>query len=142
MFMVPNLSVDDDTNDDILIEMVDQIFIQYDKDNSGQLDRYESYRLINDVLSQRGQGTASRYVFNRIFEEFDVNGDKVLSRAEIFRFVKSILGDNTDEIVKQTVYKIWKEFDTDRSGKLNKKETLRFLNAFLASQGMSSTTVM
>ena len=56
-----------------------------------------------------------------------------MSRAEIFRFVKSILGDNTDEIVKQTVHKIWKEFDTDRSGKLNKKETLRFLNAFLAS---------
>ena len=65
-----------------------------------------------------------------------------MSRAEIFRFVKSILGDNTDEIVKQTVHKIWKEFDTDRSGKLNKKETLRFLNAFLASQGMRSTTVV
>ena len=52
-------------------------------------------------------------MFNKIFAEFDVNGDGVLSRADIFRFVKSILGDNTDERVKETVKKIWKEFDTD-----------------------------
>ena len=81
-------------------------------------------------------------MFNKIFAEFDVNGDGVLSRADIFRFVRSILSDNTDERVKKTVKKIWKEFDTDKSGKLNVEETLRFLNAFLASQGMRSTTVV
>lgn len=137
LFMVPF----EETNDDILIDLVDQIFIQYDKNNSGQLDRYESYRLINDVLQQRGHASASRYVFNRIFTEFDVNGDGVLSRHEIFRFVKCVLSDDTDEVVKQTVNKIWKEFDTDRSGKLNRRETLRFLNAFLTSQGMHCTTI-
>ena len=53
LFMMPNFSVDE-TQDEILINLVDQIFIQYDKDNSGQLDRYESYKLINDVLQQHG----------------------------------------------------------------------------------------
>ena len=44
LFIVPNSD-----KSDILSEMVDQIFIQYDKDNSGYLDRCESYKLINDV---------------------------------------------------------------------------------------------
>jgi Ca2+-binding EF-hand superfamily protein len=76
-------------------------------------------------------------MFYGIFNEFDTNGDGVLSRKEMRRFVSRFLDLPSlqyDEIIN-LVNTVWFEFDTDRSGKLNRKETLRFLNAFLTNQG-------
>jgi Ca2+-binding EF-hand superfamily protein len=81
-------------------------------------------------------------MFKRIFEEFDDNGDGVLSKREMVRFAKKIMNfkpSEDDEII-DTINEIWKDFDTDRSGKLNRRETLKFLNALLKFRGQVPTT--
>lgn len=76
-------------------------------------------------------------MFYGIFNEFDSNGDGVLSKKEMRRFVARFLDIPTLQLsdIINLVNQIWFEFDTDRSGKLNRKESLRFLNAFLTNQG-------
>ena len=95
--MIPN------KEDELINEMVQEIFMQYDTNDSGYLEKREAFRLVNDVLAVRGQPPASNYLFNRIFREFDTNGDGVLSKGEITKFVKSIINDDTDNIIMNTV---------------------------------------
>ena len=80
----------------------------------------------------------------------------MLSKSEMKRFVRNILGladerilndksvsprlSNENDIIVNTVNRIWFKFDTDRSGKLNRRETLRFLNAFMLDQGKPAIT--
>ena len=71
---------EEDTN---ITRMVKKIFSKYDKDNSGELERKESLKLINDVFKSVGKRPVTHALFNQIFTEFDVNGDGVLSEAEM-----------------------------------------------------------
>ena len=72
-----------------------------------------------------------------MFNEFDFNGDGVLSRKEMTEFVRKFLrsAEADDEEIRDMVERIWYKFDIDRSGQLNRRETLRFLNAFFKDQG-------
>ena len=72
-----------------------------------------------------------------MFNEFDFNGDGVLSRKEMTEFVRKFLGsaEADDDEIRDMVESIWYKFDTDRSGQLNRRETLMFLNAFFKDQG-------
>lgn len=126
MFMEDNSQIE---LDDEIEEIVHNIFLQYDTDKSGYLEKRESLRVVNDVLASQGQQPATVKAFNMIFFEFDLNGDGRLSFGEMSRFVRRFI--KKDEVAA-TVEKIWKTFDTDQSGKLNRKETLRFLNNFLS----------
>ena len=60
-------------------EMVAKIFLKYDKNKSGNLSRSETLKLLNDYLGGQGKRPASYSLFNRFFNEFDENGDGVLS---------------------------------------------------------------
>ena len=74
--------------------------------------------------------------FNKFFLAHDDNGDGVLSRGEVSRFVRKFLGHppTAKDLVSEQVGKIWLQYDIDRSGYLSRMETLRFLNDYLASK--------
>lgn len=75
----------------MVAETVDKIFLKYDTDRSGYLEKRECLRLVDDLLSQKGQPPATVAQFNRFFAEFDVNGDGALSRGEMARFARKFI---------------------------------------------------
>jgi Ca2+-binding EF-hand superfamily protein len=71
------------TQDEIINELVGKIFAKYDTDRSGALNRRESLKVVNDVYTSEGRRPVSNTQFTKIFKEFDVNGDGVLSKREM-----------------------------------------------------------
>lgn len=79
--------------DEIAI-MVNKIFMKFDANGNGNLDKRETFRLLDEILANRGESPATREEINSFFAEFDVNGDGVLSKGEVARFVKKFLQGN------------------------------------------------
>ena len=128
---------------DEIEEMVHKIFMKFDANGNGFLDKRETYRLLDQILANRGEPPATREEINNFFVEFDVNGDGVLSKREVSAFVKKflrgnmpLLQQNEDRVIAELVQKAWYKYDRDRSGFLDKRETLRFLDDFLAQRGL------
>jgi len=107
------------------------------------LEQKELLRLLNEILTNKGQPPATYSQFNKFFAEIDDNGDGVISRAEISRFVRKFLGlpPTEADLVADNINKIWFQYDTDRSGYLNRMETLRFLNDYLGSKNQPPATM-
>jgi Ca2+-binding EF-hand superfamily protein len=78
-------------------EMIYNIFEKYDTDRSGSLSRKETLRLLNDILKSEGKKSASYSLFDRFFNEFDENGDGVLSEEEMIEFVKKFMNIKPSE---------------------------------------------
>ena len=140
MFMTPKI-----TQEDMINEMVIKLYQKYDTDRSGALNRRETFRLVNDIYASEGRRPVTNVQFNRIFNEFDINGDGQLSQREMTRFVVKFLHIPNEPLIindeiADIVNRIWYNYDRDRSGKLNRRETLKFLNDFLADQGKPPTT--
>lgn len=68
---------------DVIIDTVNSIWYKFDIDRSGYLSRAETLRFLNDYLTDIGKQKASLQIFNRYFNELDVNGDNVISREEM-----------------------------------------------------------
>ena len=95
-----------------------KIFQEFDTDRSGYLDKRETLTLLNTILREQGEPNSSVSEFNRFYAEYDINGDGLLSKDEIARFVKEYLDepvtgprpvklrDETDQII-DLVNKIW-----------------------------------
>ena len=83
--------------------------MKYDKNNSGNLSRSETLKLLNDYLHGQGKRTASYSLFNRFFNEFDENGDGVLSQSEMKVFVKKflVIEPSEDDDIMDVVDEIW-----------------------------------
>ena len=81
----------------------------YDKNNSGNLSRSETLKLLNDYLHGQGKRAASYSLFNRFFNEFDENGDGVLSQSEMKVFVKKflVIEPSEDDDIMDVVDEIW-----------------------------------
>ena len=131
-------------NYDMILQQVDKIFLKYDVNRSGYLEKRECLRLVDDLLAAKGQPLANVSQFNRIFAEYDINNDGVISRTEMARFVRKFI--KTGEIlpldqIGSIVNQIWQKYDLDRSGFLNRRETLNFLNDFLVQRGQPPATV-
>ena len=77
--------------------MVENIFKKYDKDNSGELDRKETMKIVNDVFKTEGKRPPTHSSFNQIFKEFDENGDGVLDVKEMQKFVMKFLNTLEDQ---------------------------------------------
>ena len=80
--------------------------------------------------------------FNRLFAEFDLNGDNQISKAEMARFVVMFMNPkiSQDDMINDMVLKIFQKYDTDMSGALNRRETLKVVNDIYASEGRRPVT--
>ena len=84
------------------------------------------------MRKQNGQRPATHFQFTQIFQEFDHNGDGLLSHKEVSMFARRFLRSQEDDDaeIMSIVERIWVNFDSDRNNKLSRYETLKFLNAF------------
>jgi septal ring factor EnvC (AmiA/AmiB activator) len=82
-----NLS-DANSNNDETYQTIDQIWGRYDKDNSGELDKLETLNFLNEFLSMRNKPSVTIDQFNIFFKKFDVNGDNMIEKSEMARFVR------------------------------------------------------
>jgi len=55
--------------------------------------------MLDEVLANRGQPKTTIPQFNRFFEEYDVNSDGVISRAECARFVKKFINPTSQVMI-------------------------------------------
>ena len=119
--------------------MVARLFIKFDADQSGQLDKREAFRLLNHVLVSQGQKSASFTTFLNFFNKYDINKDGVISQHELTIFVKNFLGiqDESMEIVNS----IWSRFDANRKGYLERRDAHSFLNSLLAAKGQNEASL-
>ena len=73
---------------DELDTYVNQIWEKFDTDCSGKLDRRETLRFINEFLSQNGKYPATTSMFNKYFDDIDLNGDGTISKPEMASFIQ------------------------------------------------------
>lgn len=71
--------------------MVQKVFAKYDTDRSGFLEKREVLKLLDDILLSQGRQKTTWTQFNNFFEQFDSNGDGVISMSECARFVRSFM---------------------------------------------------
>ena len=72
---------------DALDTYVNEIWDKFDTDCSGKLDRRETLRFINDFLASNGKYPATSSIFNKYFDDIDVNGDGTISKSEMASFI-------------------------------------------------------
>jgi len=79
---------DANENNDETYQTIDQIWGRYDKDNSGELDKLETLNFLNEFLAMRNKPSVTIEQFNIFFKKFDVNGDNMIEKSEMARFVR------------------------------------------------------
>ena len=81
--------------DMVIAKCVDEIWENYDVDNSGELDKEETYRFVRHTLAgviDDDQDEAIEHVFN----EFDVDRSGLIDRKEMITFIKKVSGLESD----------------------------------------------
>ena len=77
----------------VIRKCVNDIWGEYDKDGSNQLDKSETKRFVTDILKEMGDGGQfSEQEFEDCFKEFDTSGDGHIDREEMAIFIKKIAG--------------------------------------------------
>ena len=72
-------------------QIVHKLFAKYDKDRSGYLDKPEVLKLLDDILEHKGRPKTTWNQFVKFFDEYDDNGDGVISKGECYTFVDRFL---------------------------------------------------
>ena len=79
--------------DGIIEKCIDDIWKNYDKDNSGYLDKQETKAFVQNTLSEMGEnGEFSEGDFEACFKEFDKDGNGTISKDEMKIFIKKVAG--------------------------------------------------
>ena len=112
--------------------MVQDIFIKFDKDGSGFLDKRETAQMLDDVFKINGRTGLTMTQFEKIFRDIDINAEGVISLNEMAIFVQMALSTPVDPI-SDMIHQIFMKYDIDNNGFLDKRETLKLLNDLLAS---------
>ena len=77
--------------EEIIDKIVQDIWSQYDKDNSGYLDKKESRPFVAQTLVDMGEsGDFSEEEFEGCFKEFDKDGNGQISKEEMRDFIKKV----------------------------------------------------
>ncbi len=79
---------------DVVIEKcIDQIFRNYDNDNSGFLDKGETKDLVVNIYKEMGdEDQFSDAEFEKLFKDFDEDGSESISKDEMKAFIKKMCG--------------------------------------------------
>ena len=79
--------------DAVIRKCVDDIWAEYDKDNSGQLDKEETKLFVKNTLSEMNDsGEFSEADFEACFKEFDKDGSGTIEKDEMAIFIKKVAG--------------------------------------------------
>ena len=79
--------------DIVISRCVQEIWQEYDDDNSGSLDKEETRQLIQSTLCDMSDGKGlSDAEFEACFNEFDMDGSGTIEKNEMIEFIKSITG--------------------------------------------------
>jgi Ca2+-binding EF-hand superfamily protein len=76
---------------DDIEDIVDEIWDQFDTDNSGRLNRKETMIFLNIFLAKKGRVSTSKIHFNKIFDDIDLNGDGFISKYEMAPFIRNFI---------------------------------------------------
>ncbi len=79
--------------DGIIEKCIDDIWKNYDKDNSGFLDKEETRAFVKNTLTEMGEtGDFGDTDFEACFKEFDKDGNGTISKDEMKIFIKKVAG--------------------------------------------------
>ena len=79
--------------DAVIRKCVDDIWAEYDKDNSGELDKEETKKFVQNTLSEMADsGEFSEADFEACFKEFDKDGSGTIEKDEMAVFIKKVAG--------------------------------------------------
>jgi len=91
-------------------------------------------KLLDEILKNQGRPPTSWAQFKKFFDEYDDNGDGVISRKECAGFIRGFIAGPVGnrpaarDPIEQLVHKLFAKFDTDRSGFLEPRECLKLLD--------------
>merc|ERR1712167_221950 len=78
--------------DAVIRKCVDDIWAEYDKDNSGSLDKDETKKFVQNTLAEMNDsGEFSEEDFEQCFKEFDKDGSGTIEKDEMAIFIKKAL---------------------------------------------------
>ena len=73
--------------------VIDQIWETYDVDKSGELDKEETKKFVQDTLGNLGSGDEfSSEAFDEVFSTFDKDNSGTVEKSEMVVFIKQLLG--------------------------------------------------
>ena len=79
--------------DAVISKCVDEIWVKYDDDNSGALDKEETKKFVQDTLADMADGAGfSDEDFENCFAEFDKDGSGTIEKNEMVQFIKTVAG--------------------------------------------------
>ena len=79
---------------DFIREQVHKIWVKYDINRSGALDKVETANFLKDFCASNGKPAPNMQTYTRFFIEFDKNRDGLISKQEMARFIKTFLDSN------------------------------------------------
>ena len=80
-------------NNKVISDMINDIWVAYDRDENGVLDRSEMSKFILEIfegLEEQAEVTEEK--INKVFAEFDINGDGHIQKEEMLAFIKFFTG--------------------------------------------------
>ena len=82
--------------DAVIAKCVDDIWAEYDKDNSGTLDKEETKLFVKktlvDMSNSESENDFSDEDFEACFKEFDKDGNGTIEKDEMAVFIKKVAG--------------------------------------------------
>ena len=79
--------------DAVIKKCVDDIWLEYDKDGSGALDKEETKKFVDNTLSEMPDGgEVMESDFEVCFKEFDKDGSGTIEKEEMAAFIKKVAG--------------------------------------------------
>merc|ERR1719401_2880709 len=83
--------------------VIDQIWDTYDVDKSGELDKEETKKFVQDTLGNLGSGDEfSQEAFDEVFQTFDKDNSGTVEKAEMVVFIKQLL-EETEQAACSTL---------------------------------------
>jgi Ca2+-binding EF-hand superfamily protein len=80
-------------NDQAIFNKIDEIWIKYDTDKNGVLDREETRTFVRENFEALGtdRSLLEEDKFNAVFNNFDKDGSGGIDKSEMYKFIKSIV---------------------------------------------------
>ena len=75
----------------VIKKCVEEIWVKYDDDNNGFLDKNEAKQFVKDTLMDMSdEGAFNDTDFDECFKEFDKDGSGTIEKDEMVEFIKKV----------------------------------------------------